>query len=143
MARRALMLSLSLVVLGSLTACQFAGDIRAAETMPAAVSCQDAAQLRLRSSDAQRRGEFTTSDQEKIIANSHASYFATLATVADLMCKGPAIGTEATLAQAFAAARRSEEASSFYERAIALSEANLRATETVRILLKLPAPTSK
>lgn len=139
-------LLLSLAVLGGLTACEPARNdsFKSASAMPAAVSCQDAPQLRQRSADDRHTGESTKSAQEKIIANGRASYFAGLATVADLMCKAPAAQTGPTLTQAFAAIQRAEETKSFYEKAVALSEANLRVTETIAALLQqMPTASSK
>ena len=139
-------LILLLALFSTAAACESASgnSPNSAASMPTAVSCHDAPQLRQRSIDDRHRGETTKSDQERVIANSRASYFAALATVADLMCRIPAVQTEPSLAQAFQATRRAEETRSFYEEAVALSEANLRVTETIAAVLRqLPAPSSK
>lgn len=129
-------LILSLAAFTAFTACESAPATSAAPVaaLPTTVSCQDAATLRQRSQNDQRRAEATKSDQEKIFTNSRANYLASLAIVADLICGTPVAPAEATLAQAFKAAGEAEKTASFYAQAASLSVANLRASEAISIL---------
>ena len=103
---------------------------------PTAVNCGDAAELAQKASDGRRQRDETNSDQEKIVASSRATFYASLATIADLQCKLslPEIGE--ALKPAFEAARKAEATSSFYERAVWWGDASFLATQVVSMLMK-------
>jgi len=75
------------VVLGivAIAACDVATQSRNDHApAPSAVNCPDAPQLRQRALDDRRRSVETRGDQEKILALSRATFYASLATIADL-----------------------------------------------------------
>ena len=111
---------------------------------PIAVACADGSQLRQRALDDRRRRDETTSDQEKIVAGNRATFYASLAIIADLKCQVTLAEADEVLKPAFEAARKAEATHSFYERAVHWSEAGFVATQVVSMLMKqLPAPPSK
>src|SRR5688572_26031328 len=71
---------------------------------PSAVNCADASELRQRALADRRQREETRSDQERIVAGSRATFFAALATVADLKCKMTLAEADEALKPAFDAA---------------------------------------
>jgi len=108
---------------------------------PTAVSCEDAPQLRQRALEARRQSVETTSDQQKIVAGSRATFYASLAIIADLKCKVAVAEADEALKQAFDAARQAEATRSFYEEAVYWGEACFIATQVVPMLMKqLSAP---
>jgi len=108
---------------------------------PTAVDCADAPQLRQRALDARRQSVETTSDQEQIVAGNRATFYASLAIIADLKCKVTLAEADEALKPAFDAARKAEATRSFYEEAVHWGEAGFIATEVVPMLMKqLSAP---
>jgi hypothetical protein len=77
-------LFLVLAPLIALTAC--GSDYPAASWAPTAVSCTDAPQLRQRALDDRRQSDDANSSQAKISSGTRASFFASLAIIADLKC---------------------------------------------------------
>ena len=137
---RLVVLSSALVGLVAVAACCGAdqGVSASARSAPAptAVSCADASDLRQRALDDRRQREETRSDQERIVAGSRATFFASLATIADLKCKVTLAEADDALKPAFDAARKAEATSSFYERAAQWGEANYFAAQVVPMLTK-------
>lgn len=105
---------------------------------PTAVNCADAPQLRQRALDARRQSVETTSDQEKIVAGNRATFYASLAIIADLRCKVALAEADEALKPAFDAARKAEATRSFYEEAVHWSEAGFIATQVVSMLMQQP-----
>src|SRR5688572_10454989 len=54
---------------------------------PTLVNCGDAAELGETALEGRRQRDETSSDQEKVVASNRATYFASLAIIADLKCK--------------------------------------------------------
>jgi hypothetical protein len=108
---------------------------------PSAVNCPDAPQLRQRALDDRRGSVETRSDQEKIVALSRATFYASLATIADLKCKVTSGEADEALKLAFDAARKAEATRGFYESAGYWGEAGFIASQVVPTLMKeLSAP---
>jgi hypothetical protein len=108
---------------------------------PTAVNCADAAQLRQRALDDRRQSVETKSDQEKIVAGNRATFYSSLAIVADLKCKVTLAEADEALKPAFDAARKAEATRRFYERAVHWGEAGFIASQVVPMLMKqLPVP---
>ena len=134
-----------LAALIAITACEngnkVADDDRPPSSVPTAVSCTDAPQLRQRALDDRRRSDETKSDQEQISIGSRAVFFAALAIIADLKCKVTLADADEALRPAFDAARSAEDASSFYEVAQKWDEAALVAAQVISLLVQqVPAP---
>jgi hypothetical protein len=70
------------------------------------------------------------------VASNRATFYASLAIIADLKCRLPLPETDAVLKPAFGAARGAEGTSSFYERAVGWSDAAFLATQAVSTLMK-------
>ena len=118
-------------------ACDRPNDVGPANSpAPAAVTCADAPQLRQRALDERRLSVGTTSDQEKIVAGSRATFYMSLAIIADLKCKVTSAEADATLTRALAAARKTEGTRSFYERAVLWTEAGVTASEAISMFLQ-------
>jgi hypothetical protein len=108
------------------------------------VNCADAAQLRQRALDDRRRSDETNSDQEKIVSGNRATFYASLAIIADLKCQMTLPEADEALQPAFDAARKAESTHSFYESAVWWGEAGFIATQVIPMLMKpVPAPASK
>ena len=122
-----------------------ADDSRSAAPLPAAVNCEDAAQLRDRATEDRRSSSARSSDQEKVDLASRAQFIAALATIADLRCKvSPADADDEILRRALDAARDAESTGSFYARTLKWQEAGLIADEAVGVMIKrLPNPAAK
>jgi len=103
---------------------------------PTAINCGDAAELAQKASDDRRQRDETKSDQEKIVASNRATFYASLATIAELQCKLSLPETDEALKPAFEAARKAEATSSFYERAVSWSDASFLATQVVSTLMQ-------
>ena len=111
---------------------------------PTAVNCGDAAELAQKASDGRRQRDETPSDQEKIVASNRATFYASLAIIADLQCKLSLPESDDALRPAFEAARKAEATSSFYERAVSWGDASFLTTQVVATLMKqVPVPPSK
>lgn len=109
--------------------------------VPSAVNCPDAPQLRQRATDARRQSVETTSDQAKIVAGSRATFYVSLATIADLKCQVALAEADEALTPAFVAARKAEATRSFYEEASHWGEASFIAAQVVPMLItQLSAP---
>ena len=140
---RAFPLALSLV---AFTACgnKSVSDYPPPSPAPTVVSCADAPQLRQRAVEDRRQSEELNSDHEKIYVGNRASFFASLAIIADLKCKVTLVEADEALKPALEAARKAEDASSMYERAFRWSEADFIATQVIALQIqKLPAKPSK
>jgi hypothetical protein len=132
------------VVMVGVTACGTGAQVTRPLPPPTAVSCGDAAQLRQRAVDDRRQSAQTRSDQEKIYIGNRASFFASLAIVAELKCKVTLVQADEALKPAFEAARKAHETRSMYERAKQWGEANFMATQAIALLIQqLPAPPSR
>lgn len=103
---------------------------------PTTVSCGDAAQLRQRALDERLQHVDATSDQQKVLAGSRASFYMSLANIADLKCKGTSAEADAMLEKALTSARGADGAASFYEAAIGWTEAGVAASEAVSMLIE-------
>ena len=117
-------------------ACEVAGGASASSPPPTAVACSDAPQLQQRALDERRRREETRSDQEKIVAGGRATFYASLATIAQLICKATVADVDEILKPALAAARNAEAAGSFYERAVHWADANFILAQAIDRLMK-------
>jgi hypothetical protein len=104
--------------------------------VPTAVNCADVSDLRQRALADRRQREETRSDQERIVAGSRATFFASLATIADLKCKVTLAEADGALKPALDAARQAQASDSFYERAALWGEANYLAAQVVAMLTK-------
>jgi hypothetical protein len=94
--------------------------------------------------DDRRQHDETNSDQERIVAGNRATFYASLAIIADLKCQVTLAEADEALKPAFDAARKAEATRSFYERAVWWGEAGFIVTQVVPMLIKqLPAPPSK
>jgi hypothetical protein len=145
---RLLAASSALAGLVAIAACDAANkggsDSARPSPAPTAVNCADAPHLRERALDDRRRSDKTNSNQEKIVTGSRATFYASLAIIADLKCKVTLAEADEALKPAFEAARKAEATRSFYERALQWGEAGFIATQVVPMLMKqLPAPSSK
>ena len=129
----------------AITACARTNNVSARSSPPpTAVACADASQLRQRALDDRRQRDETTSDQERIVTGSRATFYASLAIIADLKCQVTLAEADEALKLAFEAARKAEATHSFYERAVHWGEAGFIATEVVSMLTKqLPAPAAR
>ncbi len=130
-------------VIGLIAAACYGANKGGSDSAPAptAVNCADAPQLRQRALDSRRRSIETTSDQEKIVAGNRATFYASLAIIADLKCKVALAEADDALKPAFDAARKAEAARSFYKEAVHWGEAGFIATQVVPMLMKqLSAP---
>ena len=135
-------LFLALATLVTLTACARTRFNPPSTTVPAAVGCMDAPQLRQRAVDDRRKSDASKSDHDKIVLGNRAGFFASLANIADLKCK-VTISDEA-LKPAFEAARKAEVSRSTYERAQQWSAAAFVATEVIAQQIRLlPASSVK
>jgi hypothetical protein len=137
-----LAVSLALTGLVAIAACDGANKGgRDNSRAPTAVNCVDAPQLRQRALDDRRQNVETKSDQEKIVAGNRATFYTSLATIADLKCKVTLTEADEALKPAFDAARKAEASRSFYQGAVQWSEAGFIATQVVPMLMKqLSAP---
>ena len=118
-------------------------DLARAAAVPMAVSCDDAAQLRQQAADDRRRSEESRSDQSRVSIGSRANFFASLAIVAELKCKGTLVETHEALTRALDAARKAEAARSFYEAAYLWGEAEFVATQVISMLIQGLGPPVK
>lgn len=135
-------LGMALAILTALSACARAGANGPPTTLPAAVSCTDATQFRERAAEDRRKGEASKSDHDKIVLGNRAGFFAALANVADLKCKGTI--ADEVLKPAFEAARKAEVSRSTYERAQQWSAAAFIATEVIaQQIRQLPGSAAK
>ena len=126
----------------ALSACARADANARPTTLPAEVSCADAPQFRQRAAEDRSKGVASKSDHDKIVLGNRAGFFAALANVADLKCKGT-LADEA-LKPAFEAARKAEVSRSTYERAQQWSAAAFIATEvTAQQIRQLPGSAAK
>lgn len=109
--------------------------------VPTAVACADAPRLRQRAAEEQLQVAETTSDQTRIVGASRASFYVSLAIVADLKCRVASADADTALSAALAAARSAEAAGTFYETAVRWTEAGVAASQAVSALIgQLPAP---
>jgi len=140
-------LTLVLAALPALTACDSGGAVTGnppSSPAPKAVNCTDAPQLRQRAIDDRRQSDELKSDHEKIYIGNRASFFASLAIVADLKCRVTLAEADEALKPAFEAARKAEDTSSMFERAKRWSEADFIASQVITLLIQqLSAPPSK
>lgn len=116
-------LPLTLAVLVPLTA-GGNGNVARASPAPTAVSCTDAPQLRQRAVDDRRLSDELKSDHERIYIGNRASFFASLAIIADLKCRVTLAEADEALKPAFEAARKAEATRSMHERAFAWGKAD-------------------
>jgi len=131
----------SLAGLVAIAACGRAKADSSYSPAPTAVNCADAPQMRQRALDDRRRGIETSSDQEKIVAGNRATFYASLATIADLKCRVTLVEADEALKPAFDAARKAEATTSVYEQAVQWNDAGFIATQVVPMFLKqLSAP---
>lgn len=129
-----------LAALVAFTSCE-SGNKVSPSSVPAAVRCADAPQLRQRALDDRRQSEATKSDQKQISIGNRAGFFASLAIIADLKCKVTLAEADEALKPAFEAARKAEDSRSFYEVAQRWDEAQFIATQVIALLVQqLPAP---
>lgn len=127
-----------------LTGCRSGNDITTDPPVPTAVSCGDAQQLRQQADDDRRRTNRLESDQEKIDIGNRASFFASLAIIADLKCKVTLAEADEALKPALEAARKAQAASSFYERTSGWGEADFMSAQVIALLIQeLPPPPPK
>lgn len=135
---------LTLAAVVSLTACgseNHTGDYPPPAPAPTAVSCADASQLRQHAVDDRRQSDELDSDHERIYVGNRASFFASLAIIADLECKVTLAEADEALQPALEAARRAEDTSSLCEKAFAWGEADFIASRVIALLTQeLPAP---
>lgn len=135
---RSLAVSSALGALVAVTACGATNPgvsaSAGAAPAPTAVSCGDASALRQQALDARRQREETNSDQTRVVAGNRATFFASLATIAELKCKVTLPEADEALKPAFDAARKAEATHSFYERAVHWSEASYIAAQAVPLL---------
>jgi hypothetical protein len=127
------------IVLGVVTiaACGVAEKGRSDQPPPpSAVSCQDAAQLRQRAADDRRLSVGSSSDQDKVVAGSRATFYAALATVAALKCEVTMPAADEALQPAFDAARTAHAAGTFYEEAVQWGDAAFVTTQVVPMLVQ-------
>jgi hypothetical protein len=139
---RLVVVSSTLAALLATTACEQGGSASSRPSpAPTAVACADAPELRQRALDDRRRREQTNSDQERIVTSSRATFYSSLAIIADLKCKVTLAEADDALRPAFEAARKAEATDSFYERAVHWSDAGFIVTQVVPMLMKpLNAP---
>jgi hypothetical protein len=145
---RALAVSSALAAVIAAVACETANGSGSAGARsapaPSAVNCADAPQLRQRALDDRRRLAETNSDQERIVAGNRATFYVSLATIADLKCTVTLAQADEALKPALAAAAKAQETHSFYERAVYWSEASYLASQVVPMLVKqLPGSTAR
>ena len=138
----------ALVAAFALAACVSDGtndDPRASPApAPATVTCQDSAQLKQWAVDDRRYADGRKSDHEKIYIGNRASFFASLANIADLKCKVTLAAADEALKPAIEAARKAEATSSMYERAQRWSEADFMASQVIaQLIQQLPTAPPK
>ncbi len=129
-------LGLALATVTTLSACARAGANSRPTAVPAAVGCADASQFRQRAADDRRKSEASKSDHDKIVTGNRASFFASLANIADLTCKVSGFKANEALKPAFDAARKAELSRSTYERAQRWSEAAFAASEVIALQIQ-------
>ena len=129
-------LCLALATLIPIGACARTGANARPTSVPAAVNCADASQLRQRAVEDRRTTETSKSDHERIVAGNRAGFFASLATIADLKCKVTAGEADEALKPAFEAARKAEVSRSTYERAQRWSEATYILTGVIGLQIQ-------
>jgi len=135
-------LPVTLAALVALSACERSdrGDASASQ-VPTAVTCTDARQMRQQAIDDRHQIERLQSDQAKTIAANRASFFASLASIADLKCRVTLAEADRALIPALEAARRAEDAGSFYETAQKWAEAAFISIQVGALLIQqLPSP---
>ena len=136
---------LAVTGLVAFTSCSSRGndvsDHPPASPIPSTVGCTDASQLRQRSIDDRRQGQALSSDQAKLSVGNRAGFFASLAIIADLKCKGVTLAqADEALNLALEAARSAANSSSFYRSALHWGEANYLVTQVAATLVdRLPA----
>jgi hypothetical protein len=148
---RVLTLLFALVVLTSIAGCDGNGtqvdvSLGIAESPSSAltaVNCGDAPQLRQRAAEDRRRVDQSRSDHERISAGSRANFLATLAVIADLMCRVTHAEAEEVLKPALEAARKAEATDSVYEKTRGFNEATFAATRVVELLTERLAASAK
>lgn len=101
-----------------------------------AVDCASAAPLRQYAMDDHRARTRTSSDQEKVVLGNRASFFASLAIVADLRCRVTSAEADDVLERALEAAREAERTGGFYESARWWGEAHFLATRVIALLVE-------
>jgi len=111
---------------------------------PTTVTCADAPQLKRRGVDDRSQSNELNSDHEKIHVGNRASFFASLAIIADLKCRVTLAAADEALKPALEAARKAENSKSMYERAFRWGEADFIATHVIALMIQeLPAPPLK
>jgi hypothetical protein len=116
----------------------------ASVAVPAEVRCVDAARLRQAAADDRTKGAAVKSDQRRVSADHRANFFASLAVIAALTCRGTAVEADEALRSALDAARKADAARSFYEAAHLWNYATFTATEVAsRLAQQLPAAASR
>jgi hypothetical protein len=96
--------------------------------------------LRQRAANERRQVAETTSDQARIVGGSRASFYMSLASVADLKCRVASTDADAALNVALTAARRAAAAGTFYASAVRWTEAGVAASQAVSTFIgQLPA----
>ena len=141
-------LPLGLVVAAAIAACSGANTERSVtaheSSLPTAVNCADAAQLRQSAVAERSQSAETSSDQKKIVASYRATFYASLGIIADLKCRVTVPEADQALKAALDAARKAEEGRGFYQKAVWWGDADFLATQAVqRFLEHLPAPAQK
>ena len=135
-------LGMALASVTTVPACARADANARPTTLPAEVSCADAPQFRQRAAEDRIKGEASKSDHDKIVLGNRAGFFAALANVANLKCKGTLV--DEALKPAFEAARKAEVSRSTYERAQQWSAAAFIATEVIaQQIRQLPGSAAK
>jgi hypothetical protein len=136
----------ALVVLAAVTACNnggsATGDYAPLSGIPTAVSCADSRELAEKAVADRKRSDASKSDQERIYVGNRASFFASLAIIADLKCRFVSPAADEALKPAFEAARKAEATRSTYEMAYRWGEADYIASQAIALLVQqIPAPT--
>ncbi len=127
-----------MVALTGTTACERSTDPGPTGSPgPTAVTCADGPQLRQRADDERLQISEMASDQGKIIGGSRASFYMSLAIIADLKCKDTSADADANtaLSVALSAARDAEGAGTFYETALHWIEAGIAANQAIAALI--------
>jgi hypothetical protein len=101
-----------------------------------AAACGDAPALRDQVLEHRRHGEEVTSDQERIILGSRAALLASLAAIADLRCVVTSAAADQAMRPLFEAVLTADAATSFYQRAAALTNANFHASQAIEFLVR-------
>ncbi|TVP51074.1 MAG: hypothetical protein EA350_00300 [Gemmatimonadales bacterium] len=130
----------ALTALTALWACDSQGHAASGDAPvaqpPREVACADAPQLRQRAVDDRRLVESSRSDQERILVGSRATFFTSLAILADLGCSVPLADADQPLGAALEAARQAEEERSFYVAANLWTEANFQTAQAIALLIR-------